>query len=114
MTACKALRIATTACGFVLISGISGAENYVVEQSGKEFVYKGSKIAKLKIKLGDVVEFKNADPFFHNVFSLSDVKLFDLGSYPQGKSKSVKFEKTGVVEIECAIHPQMHMTVEVK
>jgi len=114
MTACKIVRIAVVTCAFVLISGISGAESYVVEQSGKEFVYKGSKIAKLKIKVGDVVEFKNADPFFHNVFSLSDVKLFDLGSYPQGQSKSVKFDKAGVVEIECAIHPQMHMAVEVK
>jgi plastocyanin len=40
--------------------------------------------------------------------------LFDLGSYPQGQSKSVTFDKAGKVEVECAIHPQMKMTVEVK
>jgi len=68
----------------------------------------------LVIPVGGKVEFPNHDPFFHNVFSLSDVKMFDLGSYPQGKSKSVQFDKPGKVEIECAIHPQMHMTVEVK
>ena len=91
----------------------SGGEEYVVEQKDKEFVYKGAKVTTLKIKVGEVVEFKNSDPYFHNVFSLSDVKIFDLGSYPQGKSKSVKFDKAGKAEIECAIHPQMHMTIEV-
>jgi plastocyanin len=89
-------------------------QDYVVEQKDKEFVYKGAKVEALKIKVGDVIEFRNVDPYFHNVFSLSGVKIFDLGSYPQGKSKSVKFDKAGKVEIECAIHPQMHMIVEVK
>jgi plastocyanin len=95
-------------------SSVFGGEDYVVEQKDKEFVYKGAKVVALKIRVGDVIEFKNSDPYFHNVFSLSDVKIFDLGSYPQGKSKSVKFDKLGKVEIECAIHPQMHMIVEVK
>jgi plastocyanin len=45
---------------------------------------------------------------------LSDAKLFDLGSYPQGQSKPVTFDKPGTVEVECAIHPQMKITVEVK
>ncbi|HEY2353028.1 MAG TPA: hypothetical protein VGH83_10985 [Candidatus Acidoferrum sp.] len=95
-------------------AGALGGEDYLVEQKDKEFIYKGAKVTTLNIKVGDVVEFKNLDPYFHNVFSLSDVKMFDLGSYPQGKSKSVKFEKSGKVEIECAIHPQMHMIIEVK
>ena len=43
----------------------------------------------LKIKVGDSVKFVNEDPFSHNVFSLSSVKSFDLGSYPQGGAKSV-------------------------
>jgi plastocyanin len=97
-------------CGAIAI----GEDKYVVEQKDKQFVYKGEKVATLQIKVGDVVEFKNVDPYFHNVFSLSDINMFDLGSYAQGKSKSVKFEKRGKIEIECAIHPQMHMTIEVK
>jgi plastocyanin len=48
------------------------------------------------------------------VFSLSDIQFFDLGSYPQGESKSVTFEKQGIIEVECAIHPDMKMTIEVK
>ena len=89
-------------------------QNYVVEQKNKTFIYKGAKAGTLKIKVGSIVEFKNDDPYFHNVFSLSDTKLFDLGSYPQGQSRSVTFEKRGTVEVECAIHPLMKMTIEVQ
>jgi len=100
--------------GVVWTSSAIGGETYVVEQKDKEFVYKGVKVLTLKIKVGDMIEFKNNDSYFHNVFSLSDVMTFDLGSYPLGQSKSVKFDKPGKIEIECAIHPQMHMIVEVK
>jgi plastocyanin len=47
------------------------------------------------------------------VFSLSDPKTFDLGSYAQGQAKKVVFDKPGTVEVECAIHPDMKMNVEV-
>jgi plastocyanin len=90
------------------------AADYTVEQKDKAFTFNGARAGTLKIKVGDVVNFKNMDPYFHNVFSLSDAKLFDLGSYPQGQSKAVTFDKPGTVEVECAIHPQMKMTVEVK
>ena len=53
-------------------------------------------------------------PISMNIFSLSDTKTFDLGSYPQGQSKKVVFDKPGTVEIECAIHPDMKLVVEVK
>ncbi len=96
------------------INAALGGEELVVEQKGKSFMFKGAKVETMKIKVGDVIQFKNMDPYFHNVFSLSDVKLFDLGSYPQGQRKSVKFDKPGKVEVECAIHPEMHIVVEVK
>ena len=44
---------------------------------------------------------------------MSDIKTFDLGSYAQGKSKTVTFDKLGLIEVDCAIHPTMKMTVEV-
>jgi plastocyanin len=47
------------------------------------------------------------------VFSASPVKSFDLGSYPQGQSRKVTFEQEGSVEVECAIHPDMKLKVEV-
>ncbi len=109
----------TLLSGLVALSltGISIAraqQEFIVDQKGKTFLYKGEKIETLKIKVGDTVRFRNMDPYFHNVFSLSDVQIFDLGSYPTGQSKAVKFVKPGKVEVECAIHPQMRMVVEVK
>jgi plastocyanin len=107
-------------CGLALLLSLGQAaaqnsvQNYVVEQKNKTFLYKGTKAITLKIKVGATIEFKNSDPYYHNVFSLSDAKLFDLGSYPQGQSRLVTFDKPGTVEVECAIHPQMKMTVEVK
>ena len=48
------------------------------------------------------------------MFSLSDVKSFDLGSYGQGLAKSVLMDKPGTVEVECAVHPDMKLMIEVK
>jgi plastocyanin len=84
------------------------AEDHLVEQKNKAFTIK-----TLKAKVGDTLTFKNTDPFNHNIFSLSDVKSFDLGSYPQGQSRTITMDKPGTVEIECSIHPDMKMTVEV-
>ena len=36
------------------------------------------------VTVGSTVEFPNEDPFFHNVFSLSNAAQFDLGRYPFG------------------------------
>jgi plastocyanin len=84
------------------------AAEVVVDQKDKQFSQK-----TVKIKVGDTVTFRNSDPFAHNVFSLSDTKSFDLGSYGQGQSKSVVFDKPGKVEVECSIHPAMQMVIEV-
>jgi plastocyanin len=85
------------------------AAEYEVGQKNKQFTVKD-----LKIKVGDVVSFPNHDPFFHNVFSLSPTKTFDLGSYPKGETKKVTFDKPGKVDVECAIHPNMQMTIMVE
>jgi plastocyanin len=60
------------------------------------------------------VAFRNDDPFAHNVFSLSDAMQFDLGTYPQGQAKTVTFSKPGQYDIECAIHPEMKLVINVK
>lgn len=98
----------------VLAASAVNAAEHLVSQSNKSFVYNGAKIESLGISVGDTIEFKNEDPFFHNIFSLSDLMTFDLGSYPAGESKTVTFDKPGMVEVECAIHPEMYLEVEVK
>jgi hypothetical protein len=63
------------------------------------------------IPVGSAVQFPNADPFFHNVFSLFEGKRFDLGLYEAGSSKSVTFSHQGVSYIFCNIHPEMSAVV---
>lgn len=96
------------AAAALLAATQASAAEQVVAQKGKAFSVK-----KLKIKVGDSVKFVNEDAFSHNVFSLSAAKSFDLGSYPQGGAKSVTFDKAGTIEVECAIHPDMTLTIEV-
>ena len=94
--------------------GMAAAAEFTVDQHNKTFEKDGAQIESISVKVGDTIHFRNMDPWFHNVFSLSDLKTFDLGSYPQGQQKPVVFDKAGTVEVECAIHPQMHLHVEVK
>ena len=61
----------------------------------------------LPVVRGSVVAFPNEDDVFHNVFSLSSTKAFDLGRYPRGDAKSVAFVKPGVVQVFCHIHSDM-------
>jgi plastocyanin len=63
------------------------------------------------VPVGSTVDFPNDDPIYHNVFSLSSASKFNLGRYPQGKSKSVKFDKPGLVRVFCDIHSHMSATV---
>ncbi len=61
----------------------------------------------LTIVKGTTVEFPNDDTIFHNVFSLSKARPFDLDVYAAGQSKSVRFSRTGLVKVYCNIHPDM-------
>lgn len=65
----------------------------------------------LPILAGTTVDFPNDDDLYHNVFSYSQAKEFDLGKYPQGASRSVTFEKPGVVNVYCDIHAYMYATI---
>jgi len=61
----------------------------------------------LAITAGTTVEFPNSDRIYHNVFSLSKTKPFDLGRYAVGRSKSIRFDRPGVVRVFCDIHSHM-------
>jgi plastocyanin len=67
----------------------------------------------LVVPAGSTVSFPNADPIFHNVFSLSATKKFDLGYYPEGHTRLVKFDQPGVVQVYCHLHPNMYAAVVV-
>jgi len=61
----------------------------------------------LAITTGTVVDFPNSDRIYHNVFSLSKTRPFDLGRYAVGRSKSVRFDRPGIVRVFCEIHSHM-------
>jgi plastocyanin len=63
------------------------------------------------VPVGSTVAFPNSDPVFHNVFSLSKAKQFDLGNYSMGETRSVKFTEPGVVSVHCHLHPNMAAAV---
>lgn len=65
------------------------------------------------VPVGATVSFPNMDPIFHNIYSLSKPKTFDLGSYDKGETRRVVFPKPGIVEIYCHLHPNMAATVVV-
>ena len=101
-------KILLSTAALLVLAAQAGAEDHIVAQKDKTF-----SVATLKVRVGDTVGFRNDDPFFHNIFSLSETQTFDLGSYPQGQSRKATFTKPGKVEVECAIHPSMKMVVEV-
>ena len=62
----------------------------------------------LAITTGTTVDFPNSDKFYHNVFSLSKTRQFDLGRYAAGNSRPVRFDRAGIVRVFCDIHSHMN------
>jgi plastocyanin len=97
----------------LLLTALAGtaarAEDHVVTQKGKAF-----SVTSMKAKVGDTLTFENLDPFVHNIFSLSDVQSFDLGTFGKDEKREIKLEHKGILEVECAIHPEMRLVVDVE
>ncbi len=55
----------------------------------------------LVVPAGSIVEFVNHDPWFHNVFSVSRTRRFDLGLVRSGVQKAVRFDRAGVSYLFC-------------
>jgi plastocyanin len=84
----------------------TGAITVEIVQDNRRFVPD-----TLWIPVGSTVSFPNLDPVFHNVFSLSKPKEFDLGNYPKGHTRTVVFQKPGVVFVNCHLHPNMSAAI---
>jgi plastocyanin len=80
---------------------LSGAK-FIMDQRNLTFIPH-----LLVVPVGATVQFPNNDQVAHNVFSLSRTKAFNFGSYGPGESKTVLFDKPGVVELRCDIHAEM-------
>jgi plastocyanin len=84
------------------------SEKAVMDQRDLKFIPR-----VLPVLFGTTVEFPNNDKTFHNVFSTSEAKKFDLGLYAPGSSRSATFGKPGVVRILCNVHPNMEAFIVV-
>jgi hypothetical protein len=73
-----------------------------IEQKNRRFVPD-----LLVVPAGSTVSFPNRDLTFHNVFSLSRPKVFDLGNYRKDQSRDVVFGKSGIIHLNCHLHPNM-------
>jgi plastocyanin len=80
--------------------------HYAMAQQDEQFVPH-----ILPVVRGATVEFPNEDDVYHNVFSLSSAKSFDLGRYPRGASRSVSFNAPGTVQVFCHIHADMSAVI---
>ena len=85
--------------------GAAPAKPLVMDQSKMQFVPH-----VLAVPAGASVRFLNDDPTPHNVFS-PDNEKFNLGTWPQGQSKSYEFNKCTkfpcVYTLLCRVHPEM-------
>jgi plastocyanin len=78
------------------------ARGKVISQRGKMFVPH-----VLVVPVGTKVAFRNDDPIFHNIFSLSKPNGFDTGLYKQGATYTETFRHPGAVQLLCNIHASM-------
>ena len=91
-----------------LSAGALAAANQQIHQKGRVFSSEN-----VTIKKGEAITFVNDDSVPHNIVSTSKGNEFNLGSQAPGMSTDVSFKEPGDVQVLCAIHPRMKMTVKV-
>lgn len=105
--------LAAVATGFAVIAATAflqaGDGPAVVNQKNLTFTP-----GALTVKVGDTLQFKNDDDVTHNAFSTSKGNEFNSKAQPPGQTATVTLKAAGQVDIRCAFHPKMTMTVTVK
>lgn len=93
------------------VTGINSSSNIqtekpVLDQVDLQFVPQ-----VILIPVNSEVRILNSDPVYHNVFSLSRTKRFDVGRRPKGDYLDVEFNREGIVDVFCDIHSNMHAVI---
>jgi len=104
---CKGLR--NSADAVVYVDQIAGktfpapADHVVMDQKDLQFVPH-----VLPVLVGTTVDFLNSDALLHNVFTPDKcAERFNLGSWPQGQTKSYTFKEPCTASLLCNVHPEM-------
>jgi plastocyanin len=95
-----------TAVGILAVPLVAG--QHVVSQKDKAF-----STASLRVKVGDVVVFKNDDSITHNVFSTTKGLEFNTKAQSPGSSTEITLTSEGTAQVSCAFHPKMKLTITV-
>eukprot|EP01155_Anaeramoeba_flamelloides_P012094 Anaeramoba_flamelloidesa330535_54.p3 GENE.a330535_54~~a330535_54.p3 ORF type:complete len:102 (-),score=17.36 a330535_54:943-1248(-) len=93
----------------VVFTTLCFATEHVVDQRGKTFIPHF-----IKAKVGDNLVFKNSDPFAHNAYTDDEENEFDIGMQKPGEDIVIPIKAAGKFNVECAIHPNMLLEVEVE
>jgi plastocyanin len=111
----KRVRSARDFSGIVLWLEPAGGERPDVHPRASTMVQKDKSFAPhvLAIPVGSTVEFPNFDPIYHNAFSNYSGQVFDVGLYPPGTTRTVRFRREGIVRVFCNIHPTMSAVIAV-
>ncbi len=102
------------AFGVVMLTPVGGkyrkrvAKQRVIEQRGREFAPR-----LMAVPVGSTVAFPNFDDIYHNVFSRSEARPFDLGIFKNGQSRELTFDREGIVRIGCNLHANMSTSIVV-
>jgi plastocyanin len=93
----------------VYLKEVNGNKGFIPSKGDPSMASQDMQFAPgvLAVLAGTSVAFPNKDDAIHNAFSASDTKKFDLGRYGFGESNSVRFDKPGLVNVYCKIHPRM-------
>ena len=92
-----------------VMGAFAAGQRHVIVQKEKAF-----SVAELTVNAGDAVVFKNDDAVTHNVFSQTPGFEFNAKTQVPGTETPVNFDKSGTVEIRCAIHPKMKAVIHVQ
>ena len=95
--------------GVGVLMAFAAGQSHVITQKDKAF-----SAADLTVKAGDTVVFKNEDDVTHNVFSQTPGFVFNSKTQAPGAETSALFDKAGTVDVRCAIHPKMKLTINVQ
>ena len=96
--------------GALLLVSAAQAEDIAhVSQKQRAF-----SVQEIRIHPGDTVRFDNDDDFSHQIFVQSSSFSYESDEQDPGHTVDVTFPKTGTYDVQCHIHPKMHLRVDVR
>ena len=85
------------------------ASTIVVSQKNRAFM-----VREIDIKVGDSIRFTDDDEFAHQIFVSAPTFTYESDEQEPGQAVVVTFPRAGTFDVQCRIHPKMHLRVVVR